>query len=249
MPDPVTCPRCQTRLAVERDRRSRWLTCPRCLSSIPNPALSDVAPAPSPAPAAAAEPRPPEVLPVPQPPCPDCGQPVEPSWRYCPFCDAPLGSRWEPEPEESLEADVRRDTSAIGIGLAVLGLLGGGGMIVFYCGGGMSGVRSRSAAEQAAGIGVLIGVILFGLVVTGMVLGGVGKSGGGRLASTVLSAIALGVLGLAVGIAGIVYLFAGCFEPCGRRRQGEVRPPGAAAPPPAAWAALPPGPPARRPWL
>jgi hypothetical protein len=233
MPDQVTCPRCQARLSVGRDRRSRWLTCPRCLSSIPNPAQSDIAPGPGSA--ASPAPRPP-ALAAGEDACPNCGQLVERSWRYCPYCDAPLDEGWShPGRDETAEADVRRDTSAIGIGFGVLGLLGGLGMILFFCSGGLSGIRTRSGAEQAATIGMVVGLVLFGLVIGGIVLGGLGKSPGGRVASSILGGIALAVLATAVAISGLIYMFAGCFEGCGRsKRRAEARPPAATAYEPAA---------------
>src|SRR5262245_4343867 len=141
----VTCVRCKQEVRIPRELRDRWLTCPRCLASIPNPALSDVAAGRAPAPAAPDTP-PPAVLQPRERSCPDCGRPVESSWRYCPHCDAPLEEGAFLGPKDTLEGDVRRDTSAVGIGLGLLGLLGGGGMIFYYCGGGLSCGRARGGA-------------------------------------------------------------------------------------------------------
>ncbi|MCI0465260.1 MAG: zinc ribbon domain-containing protein [Gemmataceae bacterium] len=220
----VTCTRCQHVLHVPGDIRDRWITCPRCLSSVPNPGFSDVAPGPAPA-GAPAQPPPPEVLLVTERSCPDCGNPVEPSWRYCPHCDEPLDHPAPVRRRGTAESDVRFDTGVVGVGVGVLGMLGGLGMVVFYCGGGLRGVDSKTGAENAAGAGMVVGLVLFGLVIVGMILGGQGRQPGTRVTSLVLGGIALGMLVLGLLVASTVYLFAGCFEPCGGRRRPPPGPP------------------------
>jgi hypothetical protein len=132
-----------------------------------------------------------------------------------------------------VDQEVRHDTALVGGGLVLLGLLGGIGIIFFLCGGGLRDVRSKSAAEGITATAAGAGVLLFTAVVVGMVLAARSRHTGTSVATTVLGSIAMCVLMLALGVAGIIHLFAGCFEPCGRRARPAAGPPAKAAPAPA----------------
>ncbi len=222
MSQTITCARCRHVLRIASEVRGRWVTCPRCLASIPNAGLGVAPGGAAPAAIPTAE-RSATAEPAPAGECPECGQPVERGWRYCPHCDAVLVHRGPPP--EPLDAEVRGDMGLVGGGLTLLALLGGLGMILFYCGGGLGSVHSKSEAQGAAGIGMGVGVVLFGLAVTGMVVGGLSRGEGSRIGSIIIGALALTVLGFAILVTVVLYAFAGCFEPCGGRQRGEVRPP------------------------
>jgi hypothetical protein len=119
MTDTITCPGCGRRLVLPAGIEADLLSCPKCLAQIPNPRRQEV-------PAAAgiqtelAPARP--VVPT----CPFCEEAVEPSWRFCPNCNAPLR---EPRRTHAAPVDdeVRKDTrnaSGCIIFLAVLGGVG-----------------------------------------------------------------------------------------------------------------------------
>jgi hypothetical protein len=117
-----------------------------------------------------------------------------------------------------VDREVRHDTSLVGGGLVLLGLLGGVGMILFLCGGGLRDVHGKSTVQGIASVAVIVGVLLFAVVVAGMVLGGFGRASG-SIATTIVGSFAIVVLVAAVGISGFIYMIAGCFEPCGPRPQ------------------------------
>jgi Double zinc ribbon len=214
MPHQVACPVCHHTLRIADDATTVWLTCPRCLTQVMNPRQGITTPAAIPPPAPMERPAEPASA---EPRCSECGAPVEPSWRYCPHCDAPLGRVRDIQRSVAADQDVRRDTGLAGGGLVLLGLLGGLGIILFLCGGGLNQVTSKSSVEGIASAATIIGFVLFGAVVAGMVLGATGKTSGTRVATTILGAIAIVVLVLAVAIAFVVYTFASCLEPCGHR--------------------------------
>jgi hypothetical protein len=211
----ITCPVCRHTLSVAGDVRMSWITCPRCLTEVMNPQHHVSASPPTaalPVPVVPMREREPD-----EPRCPECGEAVKLSWRYCPNCDAPLGRGRTIRQVTSVEQDVRRDTGLAGGGLVLLGLLGGVGIVLFLCGGGLNEVRSRSQAQGIAGIATVIGVVLFGAVVAGMVQAGRAKSSGSHVATTVAGAFAIVILVLAMLLAGMVFLFADCFVSPGCR--------------------------------
>ena len=54
MPEPILCPSCQKPLRVSADVHLAWLTCPRCLALVPNPAAESNEPLTAPPPVAPA---------------------------------------------------------------------------------------------------------------------------------------------------------------------------------------------------
>jgi hypothetical protein len=120
---------------------------------------------------------------------------------------------------ESLERDVRTDTGLAATGMVLLGMLGGLGMILFLCGGGLQNVRNKDTAQGVGGIVIIVAVGLLCLVVGGMVWASFGRQSGTRIATIIIGSFAIAVLVLATGFAGLVYLFAGCFEPCGSQKK------------------------------
>jgi Double zinc ribbon len=124
MPMPQkTCPTCKLVLDLDADVQGRWLTCPRCLTSI-EPAQTGVTEAPLPRPIADAAER--EARSV----CPNCGRDVERSWRFCPNCEEPLRGRRRRSDIPELELDVRRDNTGSKVVGIVLGCLLIGGVVL-----------------------------------------------------------------------------------------------------------------------
>lgn len=118
----AVCPSCRHSLVVDPHSTERWLTCPRCLATVGNPnVLVQGEPGP---PIQSSGPEVSSSL------CPECDQPVRPGWRFCPFCEAPLGMRHKREP--ALENQVKGDNvgSWIGAGLLLFMLLAG--VILFF---------------------------------------------------------------------------------------------------------------------
>ena len=119
----VSCPRCHNQLRVAPDA-GRWLTCPRCLASVGNPADFAVT----------TETRPESAPHRDEPPvetdvCPECGKDVQPRWRLCPFCSAVLRRR-ELSIMRPVEDDVRPDSKGTVVGICLLGGLSVAGVVV-----------------------------------------------------------------------------------------------------------------------
>jgi hypothetical protein len=129
----VICPFCRKHLQIAAGVREAELTCPRCLKKVANPGVGIQSTAPARGPAGATEAAPPLEQ------CPRCGEAVQSGWQYCPFCNAELAvpsasrgiregysdrHRREDWTERPLDAEVRRDSSAVGAGLIALVVLG-----------------------------------------------------------------------------------------------------------------------------
>lgn len=209
MPRETTCPSCGNVLSVPESVTKRWLTCPRCLASVGNPNVL----------------LPPEgVTPAPEPICPGCGRRVEPGWRVCPSCEAPLGRT--PAARRTADADDEAvgDTKGVGLILVVLGLVGSVGVIFFLCG----GPDKLTDARHAAAIAFFVAFVLLALVVAGMSISATGRRVAGRVLSMALGATAIVLLTGVFILAAFVYSVASCFEGCDNR---GGRPANAPAPP------------------
>src|SRR5262245_23331365 len=109
----ITCPSCSAALSLP-DHLTAAATCPRCLARIEPPAEAiTTAPPPSPAPKPAVT------------GCPQCGQSVQPEWRFCPHCQDRLpqpGEAGAPETPATprLDREAERDSSGANIFLIVL---------------------------------------------------------------------------------------------------------------------------------
>ncbi len=224
MPRETTCPSCGNVLSVPDTVTKRWLTCPRCLASVGNPTV--LLPAegvtPTPAPPAPAAPAPGEGV------CPACGGRVEPGWRVCPHCEAPLGRT--PVSVRTADADDEAvgDTKSVGLILVVLGLLGAVGVIFFLCGG---GANRMTDAKRTAAIAFFVTFVLLALVVAGMSISAAGRQVAGRVLSIALGATAIVLLTGVFILAAFVYSVASCFEGCDNRGGRPASPPAPAAPP------------------
>lgn len=158
MPREVTCPSCKRRLLVPPDVIEKWLTCPRCLSSIGNPNILLTPEAPAAREALQAEPA--------SRTCPHCDRPVERDWRFCPYCEEELKRPPSTGDAGPLERDVKRDTLGGSIVAGVLGTLLLLGIIIFFA---MDGPKLLSQSQDAQGVVALGGVVLV-LVLLGTVI-------------------------------------------------------------------------------
>jgi hypothetical protein len=217
----ITCPSCRRTLRVADDLDERWLTCPRCLRTIGNPRYHDetigaIQTAPSPAPA---EHR---LEPSDRPTCPGCGWPVEERWKVCPHCEEPLSGRRAEPSANPLDRDVRHDSAGVGIGLIVLGALGGIGVFLFLCGGGLQGMSAR-AIQDAGSVSMVIALVLCILVVIGGVLAMRGRETAGRILAVLLCVLTVAMLIVVVTVAGFVMMLASCLAPCEKKSQPPPR--------------------------
>jgi hypothetical protein len=188
MPRQVTCPSCQNRLVVFPDDLERWLTCPRCLTSVGNPNVLLTTEPVSPASELEA-PR--------QRLCPSCDRPVESGWRACPFCEEPLRrARPARRPGSDVDIDVRRDSNGGIIVAAVLGGLLLLGVVMFFA---MDGPKLVGSSKDGPTV-LAVGVVILGLVVGGCVAIAIGVK---KKEATLVS----GILGGAAVGTGIVLLF------------------------------------------
>jgi hypothetical protein len=214
----INCPSCHRALRLPDGLEAQWLTCPRCLHTIANPRYEQAA---SGAITAAPEsPRPTSEEASSRRTCPACGSPVEAGWRMCPHCEEPLKRKRPVEPDVPLEKDVRRDSTGVGIGLIVLGALGGVGMFLFLCGGGLQGM-SHTATREASSIAMIVALVLLIPVVIGGVLAMRGRDTGGRILAILLTTLTVAMLVIVVGIAGFIMTIASCLEPCDNKKRSE----------------------------
>jgi ribosomal protein S27E len=197
----TTCPRCQHRLQLASDVDSRWITCPRCLQSIPNPAGLDGGNRPDDEGtyATATEAR----------SCLSCGRTLESDWNRCPYCSGrsrPQRSLLERRPLADL--DVERDTSGTNVGLVVLGVLLIAGVILFLTFGGLNLLyASREPRPFLAFAGILLIIFIGGLVAIG-----VGSHHGTtRILTGVIGGL---VTGAAVAFLTIIAICIGIMSTC-----------------------------------
>jgi Double zinc ribbon len=216
VPRETTCPSCGNVLSVPDTVTKRWLTCPRCLASVGNPHVLLPAEGVTPGPAAA-PPAPDEAV------CPACGRRVEPGWRVCPNCEAPLGRSPVSVRRADADDEAVGDTKGVGLILVVLGLLGAVGVIFFLCGG---GANRLTDAKHAAAVSFFVTFVLLGLVVAGMSISATGRQVAGRVLSMALGAAAVVLLTGVFILAAFVYSVASCFEGCDNKanRPGPAPP-------------------------
>jgi hypothetical protein len=217
VPRETTCPSCGNVLSVPETVTKRWLTCPRCLASVGNPHVLRPPEGVIPAPAAPA--------PAPEASCPGCGRRVEPGWRVCPSCEAPLGRTPAARRTAYADDEAVGDTKGVGLILVVLGLLGSVGVIFFLCGG---GADKLTDAKHAAAIAFFVAFVLLAVVVAGMSISATGRRVAGRVLSMALGATAIVLLTGVFILAAFVYSVASCFEGC---NNPGGRPANAPAPP------------------
>ena len=194
MPHEINCPRCATALRVAPDETGRWLTCPRCLASVPNPNRDEgVVERPSPRPAPEGD------------YCPECGEPVRSGWRRCPSCDALL-RRPAAARGRSLDLEVKRDSVGAIVVTAVMGALVLLGAVLFFA------TDSASVVAQASGdnqtIFAVLGLVVFAVVAGVLVLVWAARNPTVSIVSGVLGGVLLGALGvvllICVAIQGII---------------------------------------------
>jgi Double zinc ribbon len=142
----LTCQNCKFELEVDATAKGRWLTCPRCLTSVALKTTEGGNPTTTPAHGVTDRPaRSGESV------CPNCGSEVKPSWRLCPSCEEPLRERRLRSEQPELELDVRRDNTASKVVGIVLGSLLVGGVLLLFVAG--------AAVFQDLSVG---GVLVFG---------------------------------------------------------------------------------------
>jgi hypothetical protein len=86
----ITCPSCSAALSLP-DHLTAAATCPRCLARIEPPSegiTAETLPSPAPTPAIKG--------------CPNCGESVQPDWRFCPHCQVRLPRPGESPPEDAI---------------------------------------------------------------------------------------------------------------------------------------------------
>lgn len=196
----VTSANCKTVLRVPGGCTDRWLTCPRCLATVENPTAV----------AARSEPVPPTTGVS----CPDCGKALEPTWRFCPYCNSSaLPVRGPSRSTKAADADVRIDTGLIGVGLVTLGLLGA--IAIFL--GTFSSVQGPKSAKKASEIseigmaGVGAEVVLLLLVVVGIVLTSVSRNLGFKIGGAIAGSLTIAALLVVLFCSGFILVFATCF--------------------------------------
>lgn len=218
MPEPIVCPSCQKPLRVPADFHLAWLTCPRCLAVVPNPAAQAITPSPAP-PVLETYPMQPAV----ETPdatrrldqCPSCGKPADPNWVFCPYCEEPMRA----PRGMALERDVRRDTRRTGTGMIVLATLGGLAILWALVG---TGAEAFGDRDPGPFVGVLVGLaVLFGistLIVMIRSKGNLQSRGIGRLVvSTLALTGGLVAAGFLLSLAVVVFLLAVCLVGAGKR--------------------------------
>jgi hypothetical protein len=188
----VECPGCRRTLAVPDGTEGPWVTCPRCLERVPNPAAED-----SYRPEWAGRRR-----------CPHCGKEVERLWVSCPFCEEPLRGG-------GLDLDVRRDRRTTNVFVILLAVVGAVGV-------GLLGLSAASAAMGPYGtFGPLITLTVGLLFLTGLVAFIVFLRSGGRPGAAGVRRVVVGTLATAgaviggfvlLGLAVFAFLLAVCFS-------------------------------------
>jgi uncharacterized membrane protein len=138
---------------------------------------------------------------------------VEKVWGYCPFCKANLEPPYRARTKASVDKEAHRDISAIGAGLVLISLLGGLGIIFFFCGPAAGRIEGQIAMQRAGNIGMIISAALFGIVVLGMIMASKSHSEGMRAGTIVTGAVAIPLLVLAGAISWFVYVCGGCAGP------------------------------------
>jgi hypothetical protein len=161
MLEETTCSACHSVLRVEKGSTSPWLTCPRCLARVVNPAAlvrTDLPSAPARTePASAGQVAAASV-------CPGCGREVRSSWRACPECGEPL-RRSPPLPLDDLDRAAHRHNNGSRVVAIVLGVLVVFGIILFFAMGGVDLVNASKEGPAVLGIGVLVlGAIVAGVL-------------------------------------------------------------------------------------
>lgn len=190
------CPSCGKALVVPDDLASSTVTCPRCLAPVPTVY---------------------EVHPPPADVCPGCGRETAPAWRFCPYCETPLRGAQGGRRRDLADRDIQRDVKGTSAGLTILAILGGVGVLYFFF----------AVLPAAAEVRGMHGVLLVGLAFLAVVVVGIGMSARGRTpAARGVGRILVGTLavvgvivatGLAMLIAGVLFLLAMCGRNCGYR--------------------------------
>jgi hypothetical protein len=192
----VTCSSCKHLLRVSEGSRSPWLTCPRCLARVVNPAaLVQTGPP-------ADRPEPPQRGPE-ERLCPRCGRGVDPGWRACPICGTSLDARRSFLDADSLEREVRRDATGGHVIASILGVLVLIGLVLFFSAGG-----GRMLADNQAGFAWFL-LLVFFTVVGGMIL--VGYTAESAAVKTVVGIVGGLILGVVAVVLSIMLL---CFQAC-----------------------------------
>lgn len=225
----VTCPTCHHQLLIPDSAAGRWLTCPRCLASVGNPNVllpGAITPAEGGTPRTE-PPAPPPRESIPPPAggvCPWCNREVESSWRVCPHCEGPLRGAGRQRALRSADEEVRGDSKGVGIGLIGLGLVGGLGILILVCGGGLSALGLGNT-RQVVGVAFMASIVLLGLVIVGMSLSAAGRETAGRMVGAMLGGLAVALLVLVLLLTAFIYSVASCLEPCHGNPRPTANPP------------------------
>jgi hypothetical protein len=155
--------------------------------------------------------------------CPRCGEAVQPSWQYCPFCNVglavPLSSgavregypdrhRREDWTETPLDVEVQRDTSLVGAGLIALGVLGFIGLFTIVLGGNF---------DWDPGVILVLGAGLIVVVLVGVVrVARKSQASGARAGTAFAGGCATALMGAALGVLVFLLAIAQAFQNCSK---------------------------------
>jgi hypothetical protein len=205
--DDLVCLNCGHHLRIAADAEESWLSCPRCLAVIANPRRSAVATRPSSPAEGAFSPA----------VCPGCGEPVQPSWRYCPLCNARCGPTPGLQPLPLPDVEVRRDSKGAVLCLVVIGVLVLIGVGLFAASGGFAVVSASKAGPAILLLGLVVLVVIG--AGTGILLFG-SKSPTTKVVSGVLGGLAaaatVALVFVLIILAAIAAVFVSILETCGK---------------------------------
>lgn len=206
----VRCPRCQHELHVDAEIQGRWITCPRCLSSIALTEVNQQIQAPVPA-----TPAPVAALAGAERSCRRCGYPLQAGWRSCPHCGArqrPPGMR----PIAHPDTEARTDMTVTGACLATLAILLVLGFVFFAStfGGDPELGRFVASDPTASSVMVLGGGLLVLILAGSVALILTSKESSTKMLATVIGTPGLVAGGLFLAVVLFVCMVIFAFQQC-----------------------------------
>jgi hypothetical protein len=144
---------------------------------------------------------------------------VEPTWRFCPHCNAPLRARRRRRADRPVDAEVGRDSAVSVIVLGALGILILLGATAFVSGWGLRFVEQAPSGGKAVfafgGLGLVVVAVGVGVLVWRSRGPGI-KVLWGVVGGVMLTGLVVLVFILAV----VVSVLQACSEGCGPRPAG-----------------------------
>jgi hypothetical protein len=193
----VSCERCRNVLVIADDEGDAWLTCPRCLARVANPAALAQGEVLGNAERVRKETE--------SPRCPECGELVLKHWQYCPACRALLRGRRR-GPRAGADRDVRFDMAWVAGGLVLLALLGVIGMVSYLIRGGFESMSFDAIVTMGAALLLVAGV--------GTGLGFASKHGSAKGGIGLAGGLTIMLILLGLPIAMVIGLLIACSNGC-----------------------------------